>query len=248
MVSTEGREDVGGVCAVCTHPAFERRGIASRLLGEAHGRMRAAGLRFSTLGTARHWAAYALYRRLGYDDAAPSASLLVRREATGMSHLRAERAGEARLPLTDEIFRRAALNHLGFAWRHGSFVNTLVTIGEVGVDTVWLLRDGDQIVGYAIVNVSEAIATVSDLVLVDGVEAVSAVAAIARDSKVPYVRVAMNRPAVMADLRAAGYPAARADWGIFMIKALTSDATAEDARRLFGIGTDRFLMAWMDVT
>ena len=248
MVSTEGREDVGGVCAVCTHPAFERRGIASRLLDEAHERMRAAGLRFSTLGTARYRMAYALYRRLGYEDAVTSASALIRREAIGTSNLQTERAGKERLPLTDEIFRRAASNHLGFAWRHESFINTLVTVGDVGLDTVWLLRDGEQIAGYAIVNITEAIATVSDLVLVDGVEAVSAVAAIARASNVSYVRVAMSRPAVIAGLRQAGDPVARPDWGTFMIKPLTSEVTVEDARRLFGIGTDRYLMAWMDVT
>src|SRR6266545_5730208 len=49
MISTEGRVDVGGVWAVCTHPQYAGRGIASLLLEEAHARMRSAGLRFSTL-------------------------------------------------------------------------------------------------------------------------------------------------------------------------------------------------------
>ena len=37
-------------------------------------------------------------------------------------------------------------------------------------------------------------------------------------------------------------------WGAFMIKPLTSQVTVEDARRLFGIGTDRFLISWLDLT
>src|SRR5512143_495397 len=42
MISTEGREDVGGIWAVSTHPRHAGRGVASRLLEEAHTRMRAA--------------------------------------------------------------------------------------------------------------------------------------------------------------------------------------------------------------
>src|SRR5512147_1190279 len=43
MISTEGREDVGAIWAVSTHPQYSGRGVASALLEEAHARMRAAG-------------------------------------------------------------------------------------------------------------------------------------------------------------------------------------------------------------
>lgn len=33
-----------------------------------------------------------------------------------------------------------------------------------------------------------------------------------------------------------------------MVKPLAAEVTAEDARRLFGIGTDRFLISWLDTT
>lgn len=33
-----------------------------------------------------------------------------------------------------------------------------------------------------------------------------------------------------------------------MMKPLVSDVTVEDARRLFGIGSDRFLISWLDTT
>ncbi len=46
MVTTEGREDVGGVWAVSTHPEHSGRGVATSLLEEAHTRMRQAGLHF----------------------------------------------------------------------------------------------------------------------------------------------------------------------------------------------------------
>jgi ribosomal protein S18 acetylase RimI-like enzyme len=68
MMTIEGPEHVGGICAVCTHPAFSGRGIASRLMDAAHERMRLACMRYSTLGTTRHRSAYSLYLRLGYED------------------------------------------------------------------------------------------------------------------------------------------------------------------------------------
>ena len=66
MISLEGREDVAGVCEVSTHPNHAGRGVASRLLEEAHNRMRNAGLRFSTLGTNRYRTAYRLYQQHSY--------------------------------------------------------------------------------------------------------------------------------------------------------------------------------------
>ena len=33
-----------------------------------------------------------------------------------------------------------------------------------------------------------------------------------------------------------------------MLKPLAPDVTVDDARRLMGIGTDRFLISWLDMT
>jgi hypothetical protein len=33
-----------------------------------------------------------------------------------------------------------------------------------------------------------------------------------------------------------------------MVKPLIPEVTVEDARRLFGIGTDQFLISWLDTT
>ena len=249
VATTEGPADVGGVWAVCTHPAYNHRGIATRLLDEAHSRMRAAGLRFSTLGTSRHRVAHALYRRHGYEDVGASASGLARRDtALCETHLRAERAGPERLPLADDLFQRLAAGRLGFARRHTPFLPALVEIGDVGVNEVWLLWEGGDLAGYVLAKVSESVLTVSDLLLREGPEAVAAVAALARQADAPYVQVSVDRPSEAVSLRRAGYRIADPTWGTFMIKPLTPEVTVDEARGLFGIGTERFLMSWMDVT
>ena len=94
MVSTEGREDVGGLWAVSTHPHHAGRGVASRLLDEAHARMREAGLRFSTLGTNRYRVAYKLYQQHGYENMGVLATALARWETAHQpTRLRARQLG-----------------------------------------------------------------------------------------------------------------------------------------------------------
>jgi hypothetical protein len=90
--------------------------------------------------------------------------------------------------------------------------------------------------------------TVSDLLLTEGVDAADAVAALARELTITYLKVRVNRPSEAASLRQAGYPSPRPDWSTFMIKPLTPDVTADDARRLFGIGTEQCLISSIDVT
>jgi ribosomal protein S18 acetylase RimI-like enzyme len=249
VVTTQGPEDAGGVWAVCTHPAFSGRGIATRLMAEAHARMRAAGLRFSTLGTSRHRRAYSLYRRLGYEDAAISGSALAPREkALRDTRLQAGLAGRERLHLADALFRQVAVGRLGFARRHEPFFPALIEIGDVDANEVWLLWEGDDLAGYALARVADSVLRVNDLVLREGVDAAEAVAALARQTNAPYLQVNLYRPSEAVSLQHAGYQLARPDWSTFMIKPLTPEMTAGDARHLFGIGTEQFLMSWMDMT
>jgi hypothetical protein len=66
--------------------------------------------------------------------------------------------------------------------------------------------------------------------------------------KAPYVQVGMSRPSDIASLKRAGWQVTYPNWASFMVKPLVPELTADDARRLFGIGTDRFLISWLDVT
>jgi len=249
MLSIDGPEEVGGACAVCTHPAFNRRGVATLLLTEAHARMRAAGLRFSTLGTSRYLVAHRLYQSQGYVDVFSPNVVFARLEDVGReTHLRAGRAGEHEMELAEEIFERAAAGYLGFARRHRSFLSILVATGDLPSDEVWLLWDGFEPVGYALVNIQEDLLRLNSLLLVDGVEAAAAVSALAQDKNISYLQIRIDQPSVLVSLRQAGYPCGVPGWSTFMIKPLVPGATVELARRLFGIGTERFLISYIDVT
>jgi len=249
MISTEGPEDVGGACAVCTHPAFNRQGIAARLFDETHARMRAAGLRFSTLGTTRYRGAYDFYRRQGYEDVLIANSTFARFDAVRKnSTLRVERASKERLPLADAFFPCAAAGRLGFARRTSSFLQMLAVTGDLNAQDVWLIWDQDNLAGYALARVQESILKVDDVLLADRTEAAEVVAAIAHETGAEYLHVRINRPSVAASLMRAGYPHAYPGWSTFMVKPLIPNVTTDDFRRRFGVSTEEFMIAPVDVT
>jgi GNAT superfamily N-acetyltransferase len=245
MITTEGREDVGGIWAVSTHPQYARLGVASRLLEEAHTRMRNAGLRFSTLGTDRYRVAHKLYRQHGYEETNVWSTALARWETAHQpTRLRAETASEVGYDFIEQIYSEVAKNYLGFAWRYTPFER----FRRVNLSDIWILKKNNDVVGYALTFVNQTVLTISNLVLQQGIDAAEAVAAVAAELRSGYVQVTISRPSERMSLNRAGYHVANPNWAGFMIKPLLPDLTIEDALQLFGIGTDRFLISWLDVT
>lgn len=244
MVSTEGREDVGAVWAVSTHPQHAGRGIASLLLDEAHARMRDAGLRFSTLGTNRYRVAYKLYQQHGYEDTQVLATAFARWETAHQpTRLRARPLGSGGFDLVDKIYVDIARDYLGFSWRHIPFT---FLRDKVELCDVWILWENKCTVGYALAHNNKSILNISSLLLPKGADVTEAVAAVVNEIKAPYVKIKISRPVEIDSLRNAGYQVAQPTWGAFMLKPLVTNVTVDDARRLFGIGSDRFLISWLD--
>lgn len=246
MISTEGREDVGGIWAVSTHPQYAGRGVASRLLDEAHARMTQAGLRFSTLGTDRYRIAHRLYRQHGYEETNVWATALARWETAHQpTRLRAQPVGPEGYDFVEHTFSNIAANYLGFAWRHTPF-SRLRRV--VNLKDTWILQVKNRVVGYALTHADQTILNISNLALQRGIDAVEAIAAITAELKSAYIQVKVSRPIEITSLREAGFHVAHPNWEGFMVKPLIPEVTFEDAQKLFGIGTDQFLISWLDVT
>ena len=246
MISTEGRENVGGVWAVSTHPNYAGRGIATALLDEAHSRMRDAGLRFSTLGTGRSRISHKLYQRHGYVDMNVWATALTRWETAHQpTHLRAQPLASQGYDFVEKLFAELASDYLGFAWRHTPFARLR---DKVNLEEIWVLWENNAAVGYVFARKEKSMLLISVQVLRIDINATEAIAAIASEMKAPYVQVTTSRPCDIDSLRRAGWQVAHPDWSAFMVKTLLSDMTVDDARHLFGIGTDRFLISWLDAT
>lgn len=246
MISTEGREDVGGVWAVSTHPLHSGRGIASTLLEEAHVRMREVGLRFSTLGTSRSGVAYRLYQKHGYVDMNIWAAALAKWEVAHQpTRLRAQPASEGGFDLLEKIFEDLAGDYLGFAWRHRPFARLR---DKVNPENIWIVWKNHEPVGYVFAGNENLILKMDIQILRRDIDVSEAVAAVASNFQSSYVQVTMSRLSDIAGLQRAGWQVAYPNWNAFMVKPLLPNMSADDARRLFGIGTDRFLISWLDVT
>lgn len=246
MISIQGREDVGGVWAVSTHPQHAGRGIASALLEDAHSRMRAAGLRFSTLATNRYQRADKLYRQHGYVDMNVWASALARWDlAHQPTRLRARPTGQDRFELVEKIFKDLSSEYLGFAWRPTPFARLR---DKVDVDDIWTIWEDRTPVGYVFTSREVLLLKISIQILRMDIDALEAVAAVASDLKASYVRVTMSRPSDITSFRRAGWQTTHPAWDAFMVRPLLAELTIGDARRLFGIGTDWFLISWLDTT
>jgi GNAT superfamily N-acetyltransferase len=244
MVSVAGREDVGGIWAVCTHPECTGHGVASHLLEEAHSRMRDAGLRFSTLSTNRCLTTYKLYQQLGYVDMGVWATALAPWEtAHRPTRLRARPPGAEGYQFIEQLFAKIAGDYLGFTWRHTPFGRLH---DKVNLDEIWIIWRNERPVGFAVVRKNTALLNIHDLMLQNGLDIIEAVAALAAEVKSEFVQIMISRPTDIVDLRRAGWRVTHPSWNSFMVKPLMGGVSVDIARQLFGIGTDRFLISWLD--
>ncbi|MFX1252114.1 MAG: GNAT family N-acetyltransferase [Promethearchaeota archaeon] len=250
MVSIEGPEDVGGIWAVCSHPSFERRGIASRLLQEAHERMRTEGLRFSTLGTSKYLVAHPLYYKHGYRDVFSPTSLLLHRDAIikYTTSLTAEKADSEQIHLTDNLFRQVSVNRLGFSQRFDSFIPVMVAISEIEEKDIWLLWKDNELKGYFIVKYSNFVLKITDILLTEAVNPIKAISSLVRKFLSPYIQITSNQSSITESLSITDALIVPQNWNTFMMKPLTSEVMNTNVNIFFGIGTDQFLISWMDTT
>lgn len=252
MMTSTGPEDVGGIWAMCTHPAYSRQGIGSLLITEAHNRMREAGLRFAALGTSPHWVAHPFYLKHGYQNithfaAALAPRSLVENRGNGFSVVKATLEA---LPEADALFRRVAIGKTGFARRHEDFLPKMVEIGDdLRLEDLRLLRQGNDLIGYAVVQTSDSLFKVDDILLLDEVDIVAAVAALLSESAAPFVQVTMNKYSPhVSRLQQAGFQVTASTLDVVMLRPLEHNLNTPAMLPHFGLSTSQFMVSWMDVT
>jgi len=113
---------------------------------------------------------------------------------------------------------------------------------------IWILLENNRIVGYTFARVEKTLLSISNIVLRRNTDVVEAIAALTAELKSAYIQVKVSRPIEITSLRNAGYHVAHPNWDSFMVKPLVPGVTFQDAQKLFGLGTDQFLISWLDVT
>ena len=253
LMTRKGPLEAGAIWAMCTHPAHSRQGIGSALIREAHRRMRAAGLSFSTLGTSRHWVAHPFYRRHGYLDLAHFASALAPQSALpdgAGAQLTIKDAVHADLARADDLFRQVAADMTGFSRRQESFLEMMVEVGDIlSLNQLRMIEFGGDLAGYAAVQESPALLAINNFLLRNDIRVVDAAAALRRASGPPYVRIVTNDHSVyLEDLQQAGFAVTNATLDVTMIKPLRQAMALDQLYQLFDVASGRFMMSGFDVT
>lgn len=253
LMTAQGPLDAGAIWAMCTHPAYSRQGIGSALIWEAHRRMRAAGLPFSTLGTSRHWVAHSFYRHHGYLDLANFASALAHQDALpedAGSQLTVRQATHADLPPANDLFSRVAVGKTGFSRRQDDFLEMMIEVGDIlSLDQLRMICLGQDLVGYAAVRDSAALLAINNFLLRDDISIVDAAATLLRSAGAPYIRIVTNNHSPYLDqLRSAGFRVTTSPLDVTMIKPLQETMTLDQLYQLFDVASGRFMMSGFDVT
>ena len=161
-----------------------------------------------------------------------------------------KRATREDLDETDALFHQIAIGKIGFARRHDPFMSMMVDIGDaMGIDDLRLLWLDDHLVGYAVVRPSETMFKIDDILLRDDTTIMAATAALLRETQASYVQITMNNHSPHLEaFRQASFRVTSSTWDVVMAKSLTNEMGIDDLRRFAGVGSNRYLMSWMDVT
>ena len=156
-------ETVGGVWSVATNPGQARRGICKTLMGKAHDYFRSRNYRFSFLCTGRTIIAYAIYKKMGYQEIEMVNQLKCVYKV--LDRAAPERAGV--LPQIDpkriyQIYSKFAEGKTGFVIRQEDFV-TMYSVRKKFDQKKSILKSN----GYALLAETENVIRVRDLAALD---------------------------------------------------------------------------------
>lgn len=224
--TAQGLLPMSGVTDVVTRPEAVGRGLAERLLREAHRRERAAGFPWILLWTQRSWGAHRLYEKLGYRDVF-SPPVAVRRigsrarpPAKSAYSTRPARPRDA--DLLGGLLATATRNRLGFAARYPGSYRMLFDARRRAPEAHHLLLLRNRAVGFFYapqnprqVSVSEAVVIAPDHVepLLDAMER------LARGRWLSITSTTFARDAALA-LERRGFASFPSAHGVLMAKRL----------------------------
>jgi GNAT superfamily N-acetyltransferase len=146
---TSGVEEVGGIAAVCSHPAVWGQGYARRLIEATHDLFRSLSLEISTLTTSRNIRGFGVYGKLGYVDLAPfhAAVRRVRRPRKPKGY-RLRTATKADVPRIHALYRQHTRNMLGWTERPVELLHWVLRENRDYLSKYRVLLGGGKAVGY----------------------------------------------------------------------------------------------------
>ncbi len=156
-------EMVGGIWGVATNPASARRGICKTLMEEAHRYFKSQDYRFSFLCTGRTIIAYAIYRKMGYQEVESVNRLKAAYKVLDHPESLEKKTGDYFDPKRiNAIYEKSVQGKVGLVIRQEDFV-TMYAKRKRFDERISILKPN----GYALLLDSENVTKVRDMAALD---------------------------------------------------------------------------------
>lgn len=240
-----GVEKVGFIWGVCTKSNAARKGIAGKLMEEAHARLASEDIACSFLGTGKSLLAYNLYRKMGY-----------------MDFISMDRALKASKPKEQpdvsfsisynndtimKLFSEYSKDLLGFIKRPDNFLEVRKAWSWMPYDTVGVFRVEEEAIGYLVASREGKILKIRELICPKVEDVQRCVSALEFEFNCEYIIydsiIGTSRKKAIIK---SGFYVLDGSWGVLMVKDLLDAHTISDIRKSYGIDQGRFHMTSID--
>lgn len=245
--TTNGIERIGYLWTLCTKPTAFKRGVATKLIEEAHNRLLEADVRYSFLGTQKSLIAYNLFKKLGYSDLISS--------NMGFKTCIENRHNKSDIIFTTDyeeemiikIFSKYSQNLLGFVHRPNNFISIRKAWGWMPLDLIGVFRKNDKLIGYVLGGKDGEIIKIRELCCLMDEDICGCIKALETELKPKHILFNfISRESIINNLIQDGFRFFNPTLSVYMIKDLKENQKIDQIQSIYRIGTDKFQMTSID--
>lgn len=207
---------VGGIRNVCVRNSASGSGVATRLLEEAHRRLREQGVEHVFLMTSRGLVAHSLYRRLGYEDVLvyPTAFKAVEKVESDI-----EFKGCDDYDMVRELYMESVQGTEGLVIREKDYHEMAEARGWPDNDNLHFAYDDGEFLGYAMYKEGRKSLVCFEMAGVHGVEDI--IVGMEKIAEGKHMVFKFVNPDHKDILERMGYCHSNDGWGVVMMRSFT---------------------------
>lgn len=245
--SANGIEKIGYIWGVCTRPNAARKGMASRLMEEAHSRLVTDEIRYSFLGTGKSLVAYALYRELGYKDFQDLCWGVKGCKPASGSKTEITYSSTTTEETIAEMFSKYSKDLLGFVNRPKNFVQVKKAWGWPSINMIGIFQEDHKPIGYLLASREGKYIRIRELCCPKIDDTHRCIESLEMKFKPDYMSYEWRAGTYGVEAFArSGFRHLPDSWGVLMVKDLKGKHSISQIRKLYGIEEDKFHMTSID--
>jgi len=242
-----GIEKIGFIWGVCTKPSAARKGLAKKLMEEAHAKLLGEDIRYSFLGTAKSLVAYNLYRGLGYSE-----FTIIDR---GIKVCKPRKRVDKDITFTStlkndtivDLFKEYSKDLMGFVKRPKNFLQVRKAWSWMPYNLVGLFKENKNPIGYIIASKEGKVIKIRELCCPKIEDLQRCINTLEKEYKPNHMLLEWIIGSYLEkDFVKSGFKLFTDSWGVLMAKDLKERHNINQIRKLYGIEEEKFHMTSID--